>query len=152
DTRLDSPERDEAIREAALAPSIHREIWQQVQESGMPSQDNLEWDLKTRGFSDNGSREFVREFLSTVAYARLNEGDSLSDDGGDKEGEGMTGETDLKSPPSAAGTQTVRAPLPANRAVVVQMPKTMTPKEWAIFEANLAAWKLGTVEDDRPPE
>jgi hypothetical protein len=37
-------------------------------------------------------------------------------------------------------------------AVLVQMPERMSPKEWELFDANLAAWKLATPQDEEPEE
>jgi hypothetical protein len=73
DTREESLERDRLLREAALLPPIHRELWEKYRGS-LPSDANLKHTLKFEyGFTDVGAHEFAREFRSTIAFARLEE-------------------------------------------------------------------------------
>src|SRR5258706_15152687 len=65
DTRPTSPERDAAIREPALTPPIHRDLWDQYS-GALPSDANLRYTLiRERGFTENGADEFIREFRDT---------------------------------------------------------------------------------------
>lgn len=69
-------ERQAAIREAALCPSIHMEMWEQYG-TKLPSDETLEWRLtRDRGFTQTGAREFVREWRETMTFAGL--GDTAS--------------------------------------------------------------------------
>lgn len=71
DTREHSPDRDRLLRDAALLPTIHRELWEKYGGS-LPSDANLRHALKFEyGFTDVGATEFAREFRSTIAFAGL---------------------------------------------------------------------------------
>jgi hypothetical protein len=84
DDRADSTERSERLKQAALMPAIHREIWNRYKGS-LPKEDDLRHYLvNERQFTENGAREFVSEFLKTIAYAGLSSDDAnLSGNGGD---------------------------------------------------------------------
>lgn len=84
DDRPNSPERDAAIREAALNPSIHKEFWE-TYKGLLPSDDNLKYELKVnRHFTDSAVASFVKELRSTWAFAKLSEYANMSEDDKDK--------------------------------------------------------------------
>jgi hypothetical protein len=65
-----SPERDTLIRQAALKPPIHNELWQKWQDS-LPSDATLETYLvRDKGFSENGARDLIEEYKSTIRFAK----------------------------------------------------------------------------------
>jgi hypothetical protein len=73
----DSPERQQRVREAALTPPIHAELWN---ESGgrLPSDQNLRRTLVLeRSFTDSGAQQFIRQLKSTIAFAGLDEPDKM---------------------------------------------------------------------------
>lgn len=71
--------RQEAIREAALAPVIHKEMWEEYG-ADLPSDSNLLWRLtRERGFTETGAKEFVREWRATMAFAQLDVADDDTD-------------------------------------------------------------------------
>ncbi len=66
-----SPERDELIRQAALRPRIHAELWKNWPE-GLPSDPTLETYLvRDRGFSESGARDLIAQYKETIAFAKL---------------------------------------------------------------------------------
>lgn len=68
-----SDARTEAIRDAALLPPVHRELWDAYGAS-LPSDANLEWRLtRERGFTETGAKEFIREWRETMEFANLDE-------------------------------------------------------------------------------
>jgi hypothetical protein len=68
-----SPERDELIRQAALTPRIHAELWKNWP-NGLPSNATLETYLvRDRGFSESGARDLIAQFKETIAFAKLGE-------------------------------------------------------------------------------
>jgi hypothetical protein len=77
DARQDSPERAELIREAALGPKIHRQLWEKWG-TGLPSDAQLRhtllFDWETP-FNENSVDFFISEYKSTVAFAKLAESD-----------------------------------------------------------------------------
>jgi hypothetical protein len=73
----DSPERQQWVREAALMPQIHRELWEQF-DGRLPSDQNLRRVLVLdRGFTESGVHQFIRQFKRTIAYAGLDEPDTM---------------------------------------------------------------------------
>jgi hypothetical protein len=78
DERPTSPERDALIKEAALTPTIHKDLWNQYK-GILPSDENLRHELRLeKAFSDYGANEFIEEFKGTIAFAKLAECDMLS--------------------------------------------------------------------------
>jgi len=80
DTRPDSTERAELIRQAALAPKIHAQLWKKWG-TDLPSDASLrhalllEWETP---FNDNAVDFFIREYKDTIAFAKLSESDTVS--------------------------------------------------------------------------
>jgi hypothetical protein len=67
----DADRRREAIRQAALLPTIHAEMWQ-AYGPDLPSEDRLRfWLRRERGFTDKGASDFVGEYLATLLFAGL---------------------------------------------------------------------------------
>lgn len=84
DDRPTSPERDAAIREAALNPTIHKEFWDTYKEL-LPSDDNLKYELKVnKHFTDSAAVNFIKELHSTWSFAKLAEYANMSAGGKDK--------------------------------------------------------------------
>lgn len=66
-----SAERDELIRQAALKPVIHNELWAKWQ-ANLPSEPTLETYLvRDRHFSESGARDLIVEYKNTIAFAKL---------------------------------------------------------------------------------
>lgn len=71
DERPDSPERDDAIRRAALMPKIHQEIlskWPRLEVSDANLRHYL---LVERKFNENGARDLIKELRATISFANL---------------------------------------------------------------------------------
>jgi len=84
DDRQTSPERDILIQEAALMPTVHKELWSQYK-GILPSDENLRHELRVnRGFTDYAVSDLIEEFRSTVAFAKLTQSVILSEEGKDK--------------------------------------------------------------------
>lgn len=65
-------ERDSLVRNAALLPEVHREMWAQYG-SALPSDSSLEWTLtKDWRFTHAGAQDFLRQWKRTMVYAGLN--------------------------------------------------------------------------------
>jgi hypothetical protein len=68
-----------AIKQAALSPSAHRELWERYGQN-VPSAANLQWELvRQRGFTEIGAEDFIREYRQTVAYAQLEASDRATE-------------------------------------------------------------------------
>jgi len=72
----DPEARAAAIREAALMPAIHREMWDRYG-AELPSDGNLMWMLQREdSFTETGAQEFIRQYRSTVDFANLTQAGS----------------------------------------------------------------------------
>ncbi len=73
DTRDESPERDDAIREAALNPEIHRSLWERWGGELPPDASIRTFLTLNLGFNDATVDDFIEEYKKTVSFARLSE-------------------------------------------------------------------------------
>ncbi len=79
-----SPTRKEAIVEAALAPGIHRELWDEYN-GILPSPDTLHYTLvQEKRFTDTGADDFIKQFRATIEYANLDASDAESESEADE--------------------------------------------------------------------
>lgn len=159
DRREDSTERLARIQQAALLPPIHAELWKQYG-SDLPSPDNLRFELvRRRGFTENGADDFMREYRRTMEFAQLTEGGAnLSEDLGDRNGNGNGEEKDLsavaleKDPkPEVAGQRKLRSiqlPYSGTGWATLQATFPLNDDEWEQMLAVLQAMKPALTERD----
>ena len=84
DDREDSSERAGRIRQAALRPSIHAELWRQYN-GDLPENQALRFHLRRElGFTESGANYFISQFRRTIAFARLGPSDVQSEENSDK--------------------------------------------------------------------
>jgi hypothetical protein len=85
DKRPESSERDAAIREAALRPKIHAEIWRKYN-GRLPSDAELQYRLENDWhFNTNAIGAFIKELRDTISFAKVTESDKIGETGGDEE-------------------------------------------------------------------
>ena len=141
------------VREAALKPAIHQEIWHKY-EGQLPSDQNLRYYLVVeRGFSETGASELIQELRATFAYAQMGAGgsDNLSLDPEDKteaENQMSTVETPLRQdppPPPSGSRRTIQLPYSGTDWAVLQASFPLTDKEWEQMIAVLKAMKPALV-------
>jgi hypothetical protein len=83
DKRPQSAERDAAIKEAALRPKIHAEIWRRWNGT-VPSDQELTYRLENEwNFNINSIAGFIKELRDTISFAKLGVSDTVSEDGED---------------------------------------------------------------------
>jgi hypothetical protein len=91
DERVESPERDELIKKAALMPKIHARLWTDYK-TDLPSEENLRHRLRVdQKFNDNVVDDFIREYKDTIKFAKLAESDKVASEDGSKEDTGSAG-------------------------------------------------------------
>ena len=77
DSRPISEERTEGLQKAALTPKIHQELWKLWGKS-LPSQENMQFHLLTRGFNKGTVDKFIEGYKNTLAFASLLEDGIIS--------------------------------------------------------------------------
>jgi len=76
--REDDPRRLQALKEAAISPSIYSELVEQHKNTGLPADDVLQSELVTyRNFNPNSVASFVRDFKDTLEFSGLSEKNAL---------------------------------------------------------------------------
>jgi hypothetical protein len=85
----DAIDKEHAIKQAALTPKIHRQVWNKWGSS--PPEATLRYALLTEWeprFNPNAVDPFIHEYRDTIAFAKLTESDSVTSevkDNGDRE-------------------------------------------------------------------
>lgn len=161
DRRPDSTERAAAIRQAALAPTIHRDVWDRYQ-GQLPDNSDLIYYLEfEKAFTSHGAKEFVEQFRRTIAFAQLAPSDSLADDDGDTHEEPEPGTqpenldpsqggAKLKMTPADSSLQTVPIPLPTKPWGMIQLPETMSEESWSHMLRFFEFMKPSVVKQGEP--
>ena len=145
-----SPQRLSRIQQAALLPTIHRELWDEYQ-GALPPDSALRFHLvNDRAFSESAARDVIDELRKTIEFARLAEnGDTVSSSYQDEE-ETPTSRAATPSPPSiqpskvAAGVQ---LPVGPGEFASLQGPFPLTEDQWRLMLSVLEAMKPGLVKN-----
>ena len=165
DTRPETGARYKALQNAALSPTIHRELWNKYGDA-LPSDLNLRYELVTeRSFTEAGADEFIPQYRRTLAFAHLLDGGKLSVDDEDKDAKGddfMTPPATLTKPPPASPplpgeptkreTRVYQIPLPGDESAALQVTYPLTARGWTQLENMLKVMKVGIVEGNGEAE
>jgi hypothetical protein len=161
DKREDSQERIQRIREAALTPTIHREIWDKY-EGRLPSDATLHYHLTVeRGFTPEGADEFIAEFKRTLEFAGLTAASVMvSRDEGDRDQKPAAPSLIITAPPaiphfppapgrvemtpSATAPPAIQFPV-QGATVVIQSTAPLTDTAWDQMMAVLTTLKPAIV-------
>lgn len=150
-----SRQHQDALREAALFPSLFREIY----ETRLNASDDTiaHYLIMEKNFTPDGAERFIKSFRATMGTAGLTgEGTLIDEDGedfDDEEDDDSLSETSspLTASPSHPVTPTspvipegfisLPIPLDANRIVTVVMPIEMNESEWQRFDRVLKGFR-----------
>lgn len=132
DKRELSPEREKALREAALRPAMHQAIWQYFA-GKLPSESNLEHYLIFNcKLKETAAKVQERQFRSTIAYAGL-----------DKENSGVTANAATPPPVKGASSGSLPRVIASGTAVVsVGLPNDPTMREFPFTLPSLTVATL----------
>ena len=162
DERADSQDRKAAIRTAALLPGIHETLWEQYQ-GNLPSDSTLRYVLqKELKFSPKGADALIEEFRATIAFAELEDSDSIAEpednqtsDIGNQNGDVPIdlfatspkpfGERSVDIDAKPTSTRLLQVPLLGGNWAAVQLPQPMSEPEWDQMMKVLNAMKPGIV-------
>lgn len=156
----DEAVRKNAIRDAALKPTMHRELWEKYRQD-LPSDSNLHWELTHgRGFTETGASEFIPVYRATVAFAQLasssgteshDDADAQEDLSDDEDSQDDTARDvgkpeDRRTP--RAGTKSYAIPLIDHGTVKLEGEFPITERDWNQLVAVITAMKPGLVASD----
>ena len=159
DDQAHSPDRDKALRSSAMAPSIHRELWEYCEGELPPSNTGIRmWLIRDRKFTANGADQFIKQVRATFDFAGVGRDDSLEPEPEDEEdatdeGSASRAPTDppeerpTKSPSTERplarerrpGVVTYSVPLKPGSDIVVEFPFPPTDDDWDYFVGMLGA-------------
>jgi hypothetical protein len=100
---LNSPEREDLIKQSALRPSLHAEIWKKYN-GDLPTDDIIRhYLIFDQKFNEDSVDSFIAQFKSTISFAKLSPDDKVSDVNGaeeedDDETETRDSMSDLENP------------------------------------------------------
>jgi hypothetical protein len=91
-----------AVATAALNPKIHNDLWTRYGES-LPVDDEIQrYLIREKGFIDSAAVQFIAEYKSTLAFAKLTSGDIIDPDAIEDEPEGDAMDTSAPEKPRVA--------------------------------------------------
>jgi hypothetical protein len=142
DSRNPSPERDAAIKEAALQPAIYADLWSHWG-GVLPSDDTIgTYLMLDKGFTQASVLGFIRDFKRTIEFAKLTASDNMLAAGrGESEGEEVEADDSVdddendqtsnrqRRRPKMQGTKEDTYTLDDGQAVVLQWPEAISPDE-----------------------
>jgi hypothetical protein len=85
DNRADSTEKAALLKQIALTPKIHQQVWSKWGTAENVSDENIQHVLVfdwVPPFNENTVAGFIREYSDTIAFAKLSESDSLAPEDG----------------------------------------------------------------------
>jgi hypothetical protein len=102
DEREPSPERDEAIRKAALLPKIYSEMWAKW-DADYPADATMRFFLvHDKKYNEGSVSDLIASYKDTVKFAKLSESDKESETEDESRESGGQGEVAPLPPPSGA--------------------------------------------------
>lgn len=145
DPRPESKEREAAVREAALTPTIYKKVWDEWGQD-LPSESQMAYDLEhSYSFNPNSIAGFIANYKGTLHFAGIDEQEHGGDIGEDSKpssgagvadippGAGMPGDSD----PKQVKMQPLTIPLRRDgTTAILNAPNPLTKKDIA----NLKAW------------
>ena len=152
-SEVGTPEWLKQIREAALNPAIHREVWTKY-DGKLPSDQNLTYYLVVeRGFAESGAADLIRELRTTLEFARLLDGEpgTLPPDEEDNEEDDLEADETLDQlePNEQQGEKRqVQLPYSATGWAVLQAQFPLSGNEWEQMLAVLTAMKPALTKPD----
>jgi hypothetical protein len=157
--QADDPQRVAAIQQAALRPTLHRELWDRYH-GQWPSDTSFALDLRReRHFTESGASEFIAQLKRTMDFAGFRKGGNLPDEEAEKASiaevtapmsttpypaTAIPAEPSL-GPAPARELRSYAIPFPDGRQGVLQVPANLSEESWDLMVAVMKAMKPGIV-------
>jgi len=144
-----APDRGELLKEAALKPGIHAQIWQKYG-GDLPKADQVisDWLVWEKGFNQSFVGGFIDQLRDTIAFANLSLSDKVEPDGSAKPAERgkspmnpavITNKPEFKNPPPPPpiGQRTFPLYLSAEQEAALYVPSKMMQSEFDLLKTQI---------------
>lgn len=153
------------IKEAALKPQAHRDLWE-AHGANLPPDTALRYELvMQRRFTEGGAVDFIRKYRRTIAFAQLGDSDTVTR----SEPEKPEAKNGADSPPAGNGTDegngdnkpkpqrkaepgvlSIPVPVIGGEPILIEGRFPVSEAAWTQFLAVLQAMKPGLVAEPAP--
>lgn len=158
----DHTDRPRLLKYAALAPAIHREVWDKYHkgDDGLAPdatiKQYLQWDREGAKFNPESLDPFIEQFKQTIAFAKLDSSSTISGGSADEcDGAGADEMTDqtkanttAKQPPDP-GMREFSFPL-IDGVATLRIPHPMGQENYELLKAVLEAAKTALIGPKKP--
>jgi hypothetical protein len=160
------PDREKLLQEAALSPTIYKEIWEKYQPEGLPTDEALSTYLRwERKFNPNYISRLIADFRNTIDFAQITAtisggGKKTNPEASPDVGGSKPPENGKISPPTGAALLPDRCDMATDTftldegPVVLQYPKTLSSSSFEDFKSwtELQLRKIQrSIKNDVPP-
>ncbi|MGD9688428.1 MAG: hypothetical protein AB7K52_04325 [Phycisphaerales bacterium] len=141
------------LREAALKPAIHQELWEKFYDAanGLAPDASinqyLRWDREDGTFNPESVESFIEQFKGSVGFANLISSDTLSDEKADSglEEQPVVLQPEIQSPKGTQpGVREFTFPL-MDGSAVLRVPHPMGEENYNLLKAILDATKVALI-------
>lgn len=162
DARENSPDRRKRIRQAALLPKAHRELWQRFG-AELPDDESIRTHLMIEeGYSEDAARNLARVYRETIAFAGLDQSGILGDVAADEadpesalagtptgtrsssmDQRDRQGNWESTSAESSSPLRVLSIPLKSSDAITfdIRFPRTLSAEDFEFVKSTLDLWK-----------
>lgn len=153
DPREISPDREILIRQAALLPSIHNEIVSKY--NGLPPSDEAfkAYLLLDRGFKDDAATDFIKEFMATMAFAKISDSGKIREKDYELASHSDVGQNNMQQTPLSipvvvnAAMQGERIILKEDERIIFKEEESPKQYVWLVAAGDLNEYLLEALED-----
>jgi hypothetical protein len=162
------------IKDAALSPAIHAELWDKYGTEGLPSDDTIRnyllFERENGRFNEDVVDSFIARFKDTISFAKLDSSDKVRAAvlGGLNDEETHEGDNKVPMiqapvqppskqnppPPPAGGHKDFPLYLSNSKRAVLYIPDTITTKDYELLkrqiENHLAVIEATSISDEKP--
>lgn len=148
--KKDTPERAQAVREAALTPELHFKLIELYGTDGLPGDETLGFVLVDRfGFGERAASAFISQFRDTLQFASIHVGSESVPEEQEAVPEVAPEGASMRIAPMAdptvetgPGTAEIRIPFSGGRWMTVRGPIGLSAAEWQRLLTGLDFNKL----------
>jgi hypothetical protein len=157
---LNGPRKQQILRAMALKPPVHAKIWAKYEADGLPEDTSAVryFLIKDLDFNEASVDAFVEQFKATLAYAKINAGDSLTIEVPDINESNQEGKTVIERERQASGpagavvitTTATEIPLFLDEGKYVKIPYPLTEDDFSLLLDQLNSLKKRLVKSPVP--